>query len=139
MISVALTVVTALVLGVVAFDFPVATAFSAGRITRRCLLRRHRLAWDDVTTLTRAADAARMEASAVAGDRRRRVRARPAGLVAVVGRRRYLLVNQSESRAECEALRRHLAEWDVPTAWSAGLPAEDQPPTWLYRRRRWRS
>lgn len=135
-ISVALTVATSALAAITALDYPIAAEFGPNGVVRRCPLRRHVLAWSNIDALTRTADSAALEHDD--GSRGRAVRRRPGGLAARVGRRRYLLVNQCESRAEAETLRRLLADWDVPTAWSAGLPTEDQPPTWLYRRRRWR-
>lgn len=142
-ISVGLTVVAVVVLAIVVLDYPIATEFGPVGVVRRCLLRRQRLAWTAIDALSRTADRATLEPGppASSGSRARprgSLGGRPAGLVAVVGRRRYLLVNQSESRDECETLRRLLGDWDVPTRWRAGLPTEAQPPTWLYRRRRWR-
>lgn len=126
----------ALVVGLIAFlDYPIATAFGPAGAQRRCLLRRHTLAWSRIQGLTRTSDAVTTRLGEQKGHR---VSRKPGGLTAVVGRRRYLLVNQCESRDECALLRDRLAEWAPDTRWFAGLPDEDTPPTWIYRHRRHR-
>jgi len=120
--------VGASVLGVVLFDFPVASEFDADGVTRRPLLRRHRLDWVDVAQLTRA------RPGLIAA------RFRPGGLTAKVGRRRYLLVDQCESLDEFDALERVLGDRiDDLRFEDLLLPPTDVEPTWTYRRRRWAS
>lgn len=150
-ISLVLAIATFAIVSIVLLDYPVATSFDRRGVVRRCALRRHAIPWSRIDGLSRTADSAVVElgssttGSAAGSDgrsgatARRSVRGRPAGLVAVVGRRRYLLVNQSESRTECDRLRGLMEVWDTLEVWRAGHPDEDQPPTWLYRRRRWRS
>jgi hypothetical protein len=130
-IAVALAVFSLVLVAILLFDFPVATRFDETGLVRRMPLRRHRLAWDDVERLSRAR-------GKVLDPRRLTDRANRGGLVAVVGRRRYLLVDQAESRREFEllaAVLEHAAPWLV----NEGLvPPEHAPPTYLYRRRKWR-
>jgi hypothetical protein len=133
-VSVGLTVVAGAIVAIVVVDYPVATEFSATGVVRRCPLRRQHLAWDRVEMLTRSAGATLLRRDRASVDRV----GEDGGLVAVVGRRRYLLVNVAESRDECAVVRGRLDAWGVPTRWRAGPPPEHQPPTWMYRRRRWR-
>lgn len=121
--------VLGLVLGtVVLFDLPISARISAGGIERRPLLRRHRLGWESIRAVSRGRPAVRVKNR----------RLDPGPLVAVVGRRRYMIVDQTESIEEyqriialLDALGRHD---DVELL----LPPPDQrPPTWTYRRRRW--
>jgi hypothetical protein len=120
---------------IVVFDYPIASAFGPDGVQRRCLLRREWLVWDRIEALTRTSDSTGLQPGEGS---RWRISRRPGGLVAVVGRRRYLLVNQCESREECRRVRDGLLEWTEEPIWVAGLPEDDQPPTWLYRRRRHR-
>lgn len=69
------------------------------------------------------------------GTRRARTRPAPGGLVAVCGRRRYLLVDRSEGAEEFDAVVGGLAAWAPGIAIHALRPPPDWPPTWLYRRR----
>lgn len=118
---------TVLVL-VVLLDYPVASTFDARGVTRRAALRHHRLAWDDVGQLTRARPSLVVRLRGL----------EPGGLVAKVGRRRYLLVDQCESTAEHKALER--AVGDAATGLRFGhlmIPPDTVDPTWTYRRRRW--
>ncbi len=113
---------------IVLFDFPVAAEFDADGVVRRPLLRRHRISWSDVDQLTRA----RPGIAAAARN------LKPGGLVAKIGRRRYLLVDQCESRDEHDLLVQVLAA-SSEQLWldDLVLPPEDVDPTWTYRRRRW--
>jgi hypothetical protein len=130
--SVILIVIAVIVGLIVVFDYPIASAFGPNGVERRCLLRRERLGWDRIEALTRTSDSTGLQPGEGS---RWKVSRRPGGLVAVIGRRRYLLVNQCESREECRRLRDGLLEWTEEPLWVAGLPEDDQPPTWLYRRR----
>ena len=78
----------------VLFDYPVASTFSTGGVERRMMLRRQHLPWDRVRQLSRGRPGLTKGVRGL----------RHGGLVAVVGRRRYLLVDQCESRAEYDAL-----------------------------------
>ena len=123
LIAVALTAIAVL-------DYPIAVGVTPDGLVRRCLGRRQLLAWSQVEQITRTADVA---SSAAERGRIRRGRG-PGGLVAVIGRRRYLLTNQSENRDEFHALRTAVSAWGPDVRLVATLPLEDQPPTWLYRR-----
>lgn len=132
----------ALVLGIgllliMIFDFPVATVFDAEGICRRMLGRRQRIAWERIDRFARG----RSSVFVTMWGHRRRSGAGPyirGGLVAVVGRRRYLLVDQTESSDEFERIRAlcgtHLPGYELGHLAPSGSP----PPTWLYRRRRHR-
>lgn len=113
-------------------DHPHRAVFDQAGVTRVCRWRHHHLAWTRVDRLSRG------RGSSFANPRRKEGRsARATGpLVAVVGRRRYLLIDQCESRAEYEALRKSLDEWGVKTSLAATPPPMDAPPTDLYRRKR---
>lgn len=116
-----------LVLGaIVAVDYPLWCVFGPEGIARRCGLRTERLAWDQVDSVIRPAYTGRFG----------RMRGPTTGLVAVVQRRRYLLTDRMESRAEHEALLRAVAAWNRGMPVEASLPPDDHPPTWLYKRRR---
>lgn len=109
-------------------DFPIASTFTAEGVDRHTLLRRQHLAWDKVSQLSRA------RTGIVSGIRQSSL----GGLVAVVGRRKYLLVDQGESGPEFDRLvtvvgdREEALHLDV-----LRRPAEDAAPTWLYRTARW--
>ncbi|MEM1335131.1 MAG: hypothetical protein AAGG08_16900 [Actinomycetota bacterium] len=124
--SIVLAVGVLFVVGVLA-DYPIASTFDRHGVTRRAVMRRHRLAWDRVDQLTRTRPG-------IVAQRRKVVQG---GLTAVVGRRRYLLVNHVESLGEHELLDDVLADHDL----AFGLllrPPDDVPPTWLYRRAHWK-
>ncbi|MGI9645703.1 MAG: hypothetical protein ACR2O6_10380 [Ilumatobacteraceae bacterium] len=112
----------------VAVDFPFASTFSADGVRRHTLLRRQFLPWAKVSQLTRSrAGLLRGLRKVVLG-----------GLVAVVGRRRYLLVDQQESGAEYDALFDVIFELDDDIGLDTlGRPADDVVPTWIYRRSKW--
>jgi len=109
---------------VVVFDFPIASTFGAEGVTRRPLGRRHLLRYEDIVQLTRTRPK-------VVG------KTKTGGLVAAVGRRRYLLVDQPESRDEFQVLH-ELLERAAPGLADLDLsPPADVNPTWIYRRKRW--
>ena len=113
---------------VVAFDLPVASAFTASGVTRHTPLRHHHLSWDDIARLKRVR----------VGIHRTR-QGRQGGLIANRGHRNYTLVDRLESQLEFDDLRRVLG----PLAERLGLtddlrPPEGRPPTWLYRRAHWK-
>ncbi len=115
-----------LVLGVLA-DYPVASTFDVEGVTRRAVIRRHRIAWSSVRQLTRTRPSLlALRKKAVEG-----------GLTAVVGRRRYLLTDVAESADEHDRLVDLLDDVGLGLD-TLRRPAEDVPPTWLYRRRSWR-
>lgn len=112
-------------LAIAVFDYPIATTFDELGFVRHALARRHRVAYEEVSQLTRTRP--RM----IGGGNRL------GGLVAAVGRRRYLLVDQPESRDEFDALS-HLLARAAPGLVDDDLsPTVAGSPTWLYRRRRW--
>ncbi|MFZ8998922.1 MAG: hypothetical protein ACO225_15080 [Ilumatobacteraceae bacterium] len=116
----------------VAVDVPIATRFSERWVERRMLLRRQRSEWRADDRLTRVRPSVlRFERTLQHG-----------GLVLRRGRRRYLLVDRSESAAEFDALVEVLESGPSPVvhlgASMLPRPSDRVPPTWLYRRRRWR-
>jgi hypothetical protein len=113
---------------VVFFDLPIAARFDATGIERRALLRRHRLGWDRVRAVSRGRPAVRIRNRSLD----------PGPLVAVVGRRRYMVIDQTESLEEyqrvIEILRQLGREDDVELLLP---PPEQRSPTWTYRRSHW--
>jgi hypothetical protein len=109
-------------------DFPIASTFTAEGVHRHTLLRRQYLPWNKVTQLSRS------RTGIVAGMRKTTL----GGMVAAVGRRKYLLVDQGESGPEFDRLvsvvggRQEELRLDV-----LSRPADDAAPTWLYRKARW--
>lgn len=133
-ISVVLGLIALALSAVAVLDYPVALGVTPDGLQRRCLGRRSTLPWDRIHKITRTADVA---SSAAEGGKVRRGRG-PGGLVAVSGRRRYLLTNQSEHRDEYQQLVAAVEHWAPNVRVVATMPLEDQPPTWLYRHRRHR-
>lgn len=119
-----------LLVAVMAFDFPVATTFTADGVQRRMVLRRQWFAWERIDQLTRT------RPSLVRLDRR----VEHGGLTAKLGRRRYLLVDRCESNDEFDSLLGVLEAAGIEDRIAGMLlrPGEKAPPTWLYRRKRWR-
>jgi hypothetical protein len=113
---------------VILFDMPISSSFDAEGVTRRALLWRQRLRWDDVDRLSR-----------VRKGMFRSSKASPTGgLIAVRGRRHYTLVDQMEGHLEHAALRISLGESGERLGIDRiAQPAVDQPPTWLHRRAKW--
>lgn len=124
--------VLALVLGGAAlFDLPRRTEFGHEGVTRVCVLRRHRIPWDDILVIRRA------RGSTLANLRSRNPDHTGVGpLVAKKGRVNYLLCNQSESRAEYDRIVDGMETWAPELVMSAARPPEKVPPSDLYRRRR---
>lgn len=116
----------AVLLIVVLVDYPFCAVFGRECVERRCLVRTERLAWSRIGLLGRPAYSGRFG----------RLGRSTTGLVAAVGRRRYLLTDRMESRAEHQALLRLMGEWATETPVEASLPPDDWPPTWLYKKRR---
>lgn len=112
---------------IVLFDYPIAVTFDADGLTRRTLLRRQRISWSAVDQLSRS------RPGVVAGVRK----LAHGGLVAVVGRRRYMLVDRCESPDEFAELERILDPIDDGILASVPRPHLAAAPTWLYRRARW--
>lgn len=131
-LSVLVTVVGVGFLATVVFDYPVASTFTADGIERRMMLRRQTIPWADVRQLSRSRPGLTKGIRGL----------RHGGLVAVVGRRRYLLVDQCEARTEYDVLAPivAVAEADLgrELGWDGlGEPEEKVPPTWVSRRSRW--
>ena len=130
---IAVVVVAVVLLAVLLFDYPVSSTFTRSGVERRMPLRRHRIEWVDVRQLTRTSGRLLSTARLSSDPAARRNRG---GLVAVVGRKRYLLVDQPESRDEFAAVNEVLAHE------ASGLidhdlePPEGIPPTFVYRRSR---
>jgi hypothetical protein len=112
---------------IVLFDYPIAVTFDAEGLTRRTLLRRQRMRWSGIDQLSRS------RPGVVAGFRK----LAHGGLVAVVGRRRYMLVDRCESPDEYAELERILDPVDVCILERVPRPHPSASPTWLYRRARW--
>jgi hypothetical protein len=125
-------VVGAVLLAVMLWDYPVASHFGSDGIQRRAFLRHHVLCWGEIDELARTRPGMRAAMNWRSGG------LSSGGLVAVVGRRRYLLVDQAESRAEYRAVREVMAASEAALLSLPPAPPEDTPPTDLYRRRRWR-
>ena len=113
---------------VVLFDYPLATSFSADGLARRMMLRHQHITWDRIDQLSRT------RPKLLASFRK----IGHGGLVAVIGNRRYLLVDHCESRDEFKEIERITED----RADEIGLdevprPAKGTAPTWVYRRSRW--
>ena len=116
----------------VAFDYPVASKFSPDGVQRRMMLRRQMFDWADVDQLTRT------RPTVIRVDRR----LEHGGLSLRKGRRKYLLVDRSESGDEFDRLV-DLIDVDGTPGGEVGVamlprPGDRVPPTWLYRGARWR-
>lgn len=119
-----------IILVVVVADFPVSSVFDRDGVSRRPILRRHRLTWDRVDRLTRTRPSIAARARNTA----------PGGLVAKVGRRRYLLVDQCESIGEYDALVELLTgHADRLGLDELVMPPPGVDPTYTYRRRKWQN
>lgn len=126
-IPIAVLLLGTLFLATMLFDYPVASTFTADSVCRRALLRHHTIHWDKVDQLTRSRPGLSGMRSLT-----------PGGLAAKVGRRRYLLVDQSESLGEFEALGEVLKARYVTLGVDEMIPPHvEVDPTWTYRRRRW--
>jgi hypothetical protein len=122
----ALTLVLVLV---VVFDLPISSKFDGERVVRHSLGRHQSLSWDDITRVRRMR----------VGVLRSRKDARGGGLIAVVGRRNYTLVDIMESPQEYDTLIRILGERADAIGLNHELrPPEGRSPTWIYRRDKWR-
>jgi hypothetical protein len=113
----------------VLFEMPVSSEFTTEGVTRRSIARHHHLAWEDLTAVRRL----RM------GFIGSRERSRGGGLVAQRGRRTHALVDSMESTEEFEAFRKLLGDYtDDLRMHEVRKPPEGRPPTWLYRRSKWK-
>ncbi len=112
----------------VVFDYPVASTFTPDGVERRMMLRRQHWSWSDVRQLSRARPGVTKGIRGL----------KHGGLVAVVGRRRYLLVDQCESRAEYDEVLEIIADQAADLGISGlGEPEDSVPPTWVSRRAKW--
>jgi hypothetical protein len=114
---------------VVVFDYPVATRFTTAGLERRMMLRHQNFPWDRVRQLTRARPGL---ARGLRG-------LEHGGLAVVVGKRKYLLVDQPESPEEFDVVYALVGE---ERAHDMGLhnrirPHDGTNPTWIYRRSKW--
>jgi hypothetical protein len=117
-----------ILVGVVLFDYPVAATFSADGVVRRMMLRRQNMDWSRIDQLSRTRPKMLSSFRKLAHG----------GLIAVVGRRRYLLVDHCESRDEYNEVERLVGERaDEIGLWEVPRPAKGTNPTWLYRRSKW--
>lgn len=123
--------------GLAGRDFPRSVVIGPDGIERRCLLRRHHLPYDEVAAVRRApgsrlaaARAARERAGTNSGAATRIT----GGLIASgPGRRRWMLTDQPESRAEYDRLAQLLGAHGS-TLLEADRPPPGATPTSLYRR-----
>lgn len=106
------------------FDYPWRTIIGPDGIERRCLLRTERLPWNRVTAVARPRSTKAVQR--VAGK---------AGLVAEVGKRRYLLTNRCESGFEYEAIQGVVERSGGGVLLRASEPPDEVAPTWMYQRR----
>jgi hypothetical protein len=125
-VSVGSLVVGVVLAVIVIADYPLQVVFGADGIERRCLARRERLPWKEVTAIIRPAYYSPL----------RRWRKPSTGLIAQIGKRRYLLTDRMESEHEHAALLRGLGTWDRGLPVEATKPPDDSAPTWLHKRRR---
>jgi hypothetical protein len=113
---------------VVLLDYPVASTFTIDGVRRRMPLRSQFFGWERVDTLTRARPGL---ANGLRGMKH-------GGLAAVVGKRRYLLVDQPESAEEFDQLYPLVADGANDVMLGERMrPFDGTPPTWLYRRAKW--
>lgn len=111
------------------FDMPLRTEFSSGGITRVCALRRHHIPWSRVIGIERAPTRSAMRYA-----RRPDQGGKPGGLVARVGRRRYMLVNRPEGALQYDRLVVAVRSWDDVVVVRARRPPATTVPTDLHRR-----
>lgn len=117
-------------LAVAIFDYPLHTQIGPKGIERICLGRRQFIEWPAIRSIGRGRGAV------LSMRTREKVSARAAGpLVARMGRRTVLLVDQCESLAEHTAICR-VIERCAPHVGLPPRPPLSVPPTDLYRRRK---
>ena len=125
--------------GLAGRDLPRSVVIGPDGIERRCLLRRHHLSYHEVAAIRRApgsrlaaARTARSGGASGSGSTARIT----GGLVASgPGRRRWMLTDQPESRAEYDRLAQLLTAHGATTL-EADRPPPSATPTSLYRRER---
>jgi hypothetical protein len=115
-------------------DYPHRVTIGRSGITRHALLRQHVLTWDRIVALERTRPATGTVVRNMTD--RQGERQVSGGLVARGrGRRRWLLTDRIESRAEYDHLTRLLRDLDGPLELRAARPHPEAAPTFLYRRR----
>jgi hypothetical protein len=126
------------VLAIVAVgDLPRRTEFDHGGITRVCWLRREHVPWGGVLAIERTRPGTAARTRNLVDRREGREQIVSGGLVARGrGKRRWLLTDRVESRAEHDRLVALLASLEAPVTMRASAPHAAAPPTDLYRRRR---
>lgn len=123
-----LTIASIAAVAVTLLDMPISSEFDSAGVTRRALLRHHRLAWDDVDRLVRMRKGV-LRSSKVAPT---------GGLAAERGRRTFHLVDRMEGFVEFGRLRAVLGEQGERLGINrVGSPPLDRTPTWLNRRSAW--
>lgn len=135
-VNVAVSIVGAIATFIVLFDYPIAVRFDAKGVHRRMVLRESTLDWDRIDRFNRTAPSVR-SGRTLPEEQRRLIRLKPGGLVAAIGRRKYLLVNQCESAGEHRAVVAVVRTESEALADTIAPPPADTAPTWLGRRQRW--
>ncbi len=118
---------------VVMMDFPIRAEFRPEGIVRICPARHQLLEWERVVAIERAPGRTRVvpKRGVETGAFRR-----PAGLAALVGKRRYLLTDRVEGALEYDRLVAAVKVFDEHVIVRAKRPPLDTAPTDLYRRKR---
>jgi hypothetical protein len=131
-------VVAGVLLAVVAIgDLPRRSIFDGDGITRVCWLRRQHVPWQRVVAVERTSPGTGARTRNLLDRREGREPVVSGGLVARGrGKRRWLLTDRVESRAEHQRLVALLGSLDAPVVMRAPRPHAAAPPTDLYRRRR---
>lgn len=122
-------------------DFPRHVVIGPEGIERRCLLRHHRLGFDEIEAIRRAPSRRRLRSSGGMGggfdarlpNAQDEPTSAPSGLLAAGAGRRWMLTDQSESRAEFNHLAEVLVAVGGPVL-EAPPPSPGSAPTSLYRR-----
>jgi len=126
-ISTSVFLIGVALVAVMLFDYPAATTFTERGVTRRMMLRRQRIEWESMGQLSRT------RPGLTSGWRK----VQHGGLVAVVGRRRYLLVDRCESADEFDQLESVVGGRARDLLDEVPRPSEAADPTWLYRSAKW--
>ncbi len=108
-------------------DYPIASTFDEHGVTRRMALRRHVITWSSIDQLSRTRPGTVQNLRKLAHG----------GLVAVRGRRRYLLVDQCESLDEFNAVAAFAVYDGDDLADAVPMPPSAMTPTWIHRRAKW--
>lgn len=109
-------------------DMPISSVFDGSGVTRRALLRHHRLDWMEIDRLSRQRTGILRSSKA----------APTGGLLAVKRRRNFHLVDRMEGHVEFLRLRVALGDQGERLGVDRiAKPPLEQTPTWLHRRSRW--